>query len=94
MLNPTEKSSVGATQADEVPMGRFGELSELANLMIFLLSDGCDYLTGATIPMDGGHHLAAPSTFAGLSGLSDEDWAAAREQSKAASAASKAQRSV
>ena len=94
MLNPTDESAVGATQADEVPMGRFGEISELANLMTFLMADGCDYLTGATIPMDGGHHLAAPSTFAGLTSLSGEDWAAAREQSKAASAASKAQRSV
>lgn len=94
MLNPTDESAVGATQADEVPMGRFGEISELANLMTFLMADGCDYLTGATIPMDGGHHLAAPSTFAGLTSLGEDDWAAARERSKAASAESKAQRSV
>src|SRR6266480_8038879 len=26
MLNPTDQSSVGATQADGVPMGRFGEM--------------------------------------------------------------------
>ncbi|REE75019.1 NAD(P)-dependent dehydrogenase (short-subunit alcohol dehydrogenase family) [Rhodococcus wratislaviensis] len=94
MLNPTEKSAVGATQADQVPMGRMGTMEELANLTIFLLSDACDYLTGQTIAMDGGQMLAGPGTFAGLTSMSSEDWAAAREKSKAASEAAKAQRGV
>jgi len=94
MLNPTDKSSVGATQADTIPMQRFGTIEELANLNIFLLSDACDYLTGAAIAMDGGQHLAGPGTFAGLTTLSDEDWAEARERSRAASDAAKAQRTV
>ena len=94
MLNPTDESAVGATQASGVPMGRYGEIEELANLMIFLLSDGCNYLTGETICIDGGHHLAAPSTFAGLTKLSEDSWRKIREQSKSATAASKAERSV
>jgi NAD(P)-dependent dehydrogenase (short-subunit alcohol dehydrogenase family) len=94
MLNPTDKSSVGATQGDQVPMGRTGTIEELANLTMFLFSDACDYLTGETIAMDGGQRLAGPGTFAGLTSLSKEDWAAARERSKVASAASKSQRSV
>lgn len=94
MLNPTSESSVGATQADRVPLGRFGTIEELANLNIFLLSDACDYLTGHTIAMDGGQHLAGPGTFADLSSLTDEDWEQARQASRAASEASKAQRSV
>jgi NAD(P)-dependent dehydrogenase (short-subunit alcohol dehydrogenase family) len=94
MLNPTDKSSVGATQADQIPLGRPGTIEELANLTIFAFSDACDYLTGETIAMDGGQRLAGPNTFAGLSALSDEDWAQARERSKAASAASKSARSV
>lgn len=94
MLNPTDKSSIGATQADQVPMGRMGTIEELANLTVFLLSDACDYLTGQTIAMDGGQMLAGPGTFAGLTSMSAEDWAAARERSKAASEASKAQRGV
>ncbi len=94
MLNPTEKSAVGATQADQVPMGRMGTMEELANLTIFLLSDACDYLTGQTIAMDGGQMLAGPGTFAGLTSMSNEDWSAAREKSKAASEAAKAQRGV
>ncbi len=94
MLNPTSDSSVGATQADEVPMGRYGKMEELGNLMVLLLSDGADYITGETICIDGGHHLAAPSTFAGLNKMTDADWAKAKESAKAASDAAKAQRSV
>ncbi|EWT07823.1 oxidoreductase [Intrasporangium chromatireducens Q5-1] len=94
MLNPTDKSSVGATQADQVPAGRMGTIEELANLTIFLLSDACDYLTGQTIAMDGGQMLAGPGTFAGLTSMTAEDWAQAKERSKAATAASKAQRGV
>jgi NAD(P)-dependent dehydrogenase (short-subunit alcohol dehydrogenase family) len=94
MLNPTDKSSVGATQSDQIPLGRPGTIEELANLTIFAFSDACDYLTGETIAMDGAQRLAGPNTFAGLSVMSDEDWAQARERSKSASAAAKSARSV
>jgi NAD(P)-dependent dehydrogenase (short-subunit alcohol dehydrogenase family) len=94
MLNPTDKTAVGATQVDQVPAGRAGTVTELANLTMFLLSDACDYLTGETIAMDGGQRLAGPGTFAGLTALSDQDWSDIRERSQAASAASKAQRDV
>ena len=94
MLNPTDESSAGATQADQIPLGRTGTIEELANLTVFLFSDGCDYLTGETIAMDGGQRLAGPNTFAALTSMSDDDWAQARERSKAASEAAKAQRSV
>jgi NAD(P)-dependent dehydrogenase (short-subunit alcohol dehydrogenase family) len=95
MLEPTATSSTGgSTSAENVPMQRFGTMEELANLNIFLLSDACPYLTGTTIAMDGGQQLAGPGTFASLSSLSDADWAEVRATSQAASAASKAQRSV
>ncbi|MDT5316113.1 MAG: hypothetical protein QOE74_5133 [Mycobacterium sp.] len=94
MLNPTEKSAIGATQVDQIPLGRPGTIDELANLTIFAFSDACDYLTGETIAMDGGQRLAGPNTFAGLSAMTDEDWANARDRSKAASEAAKAARTV
>lgn len=94
MLNPTDKSSVGATQTDQIPLGRPGTIDELANLTIFAFSDACEYLTGETIAMDGGQRLAGPNTFAGLTSMTETDWATARERSQAASAASKAARSV
>ncbi len=50
-LNPGEEP--GARTARRNPMGRPGRLEELQNLATFLLSDGCDWLTGETIAMDG-----------------------------------------
>src|SRR6202034_3464461 len=94
MLNPTDKSSAGATQSEQIPLGRPGTIDELSNLTIFAFSDACDYLTGETIAMDGGQRLAGPNTFAGLTAMTDEDWVAARERSKAASETAKAARSV
>lgn len=78
-LNPIPGSSFGATQSDMVPLRRFGEMDELRNLMIFLMMDECQYVNGATIPIDGGHRLTAHSTFAEMSKMTDEDWATARE---------------
>src|SRR5690606_7929546 len=94
MLNPTEKTSAGATQWDEIPAGRPGTIEELANLTIFLLSDACNYLTGQTIAMDGGQMLAGPNTFASLASMTEEDWAEARAKAKAASEAAKKQRTI
>jgi NAD(P)-dependent dehydrogenase (short-subunit alcohol dehydrogenase family) len=94
MLNPTDESSAGATQVDQIPMRRAGTIDELANLTIFAFSDACDYLTGETIAMDGGQRLAGPNTFAALTAMTDEDWARARERSTAASEAAKAARTV
>lgn len=93
-LNPLAETGVGATQSDEVPLRRFGHMDELRNLLIFLMSDGCNYLTGETISIDGGHHLAAPSTFAGLSRLSPQDWRRAREAIEASVSKEKRARSV
>jgi len=38
----------------EVPMGRFGEPQELADLALFLASPRAAYITGTVIPVDGG----------------------------------------
>jgi NAD(P)-dependent dehydrogenase (short-subunit alcohol dehydrogenase family) len=93
-LAPIPKANVGAASDEEVPMGRFGKMHELCNLLTFLQADGCEYLTGQNIAIDGGHHLAAPSTFAALGKLTPEDWAEAKAIVRGRAEKEKAQRTA
>jgi NAD(P)-dependent dehydrogenase (short-subunit alcohol dehydrogenase family) len=93
-LAPIPKANVGAASSEKVPMGRYGKMDELCNLLLFLQSDGCDYITGQNIAIDGGHHLAAPSTFAEMNALTPEDWAEAKRVVRARAEQEKAQRSA
>lgn len=90
-LSPIPGMESSATGCDTIPMGRHGQIRELQNLITFLLADGCDFLTGQTIAIDGAQHLAGPGTFADLSRVSDEKWAEARAAIKVSSAKLKAE---
>lgn len=67
------------------PMKRIGRMEELQNLATFLMADGCEWLTGETIGLDGGGYLASGSGayFAQLDKMSDADWDKARSMIKA-----------
>ena len=41
-------------QQKEIPFGRFGEPEEFAPLVAFLCGNGANYISGTTIPIDGG----------------------------------------
>src|SRR5262252_4212243 len=59
MANPeAEKAALG-----RIPLARFGNLEEIANLATFLLSDLCPYQTGDCVTMDGGEWLAGAGEF-------------------------------
>jgi NAD(P)-dependent dehydrogenase (short-subunit alcohol dehydrogenase family) len=68
----------GARTVAVNPQGRVGTLAELQNLATFLLSDGCNWLTGETIAMDGGQALATGGNFYELRKWGDSEWQAAR----------------
>ena len=67
------------------PMRRLGKMEELQNLATFLMADGCEWLTGETIAVDGGGYLATGSGayFTELDKLSDADWEKMRALIKA-----------
>lgn len=52
-LGISEKEAKQA-QIENIPLGRYGEPSELAALAVFLASDKASYITGTTIQVDGG----------------------------------------
>ena len=43
------------------------------------MADGCEYLTGQTIAIDGAQYLSGGVTFSNLSELSDNDWSEIRD---------------
>jgi NAD(P)-dependent dehydrogenase (short-subunit alcohol dehydrogenase family) len=85
---------VGKEAAAANPMRRAGQMSELQNLAAFLMADGCEWLTGQTIAIDGGNWLANGASFTELSAWSDADWKKAREAIKAQNEKDKRERSV
>ncbi|REK15717.1 MAG: SDR family NAD(P)-dependent oxidoreductase [Planctomycetota bacterium] len=59
---------------DRIPLHRYGEHQELANLAAYLLSDFSAYITGACITIDGGAWLRGAGMFNELERVSSEQW--------------------
>jgi NAD(P)-dependent dehydrogenase (short-subunit alcohol dehydrogenase family) len=97
---PTEGMSKRIKPGDEAgartikvnPMGRVGTMEELQNLAVFLISGGCDWISGETIAMDGAQGLAMGGNFYQLRDWSDADWDTAKASIKAQNEKDRAQR--
>jgi NAD(P)-dependent dehydrogenase (short-subunit alcohol dehydrogenase family) len=91
-LNPGENPSERSRRRN--PMGREGTIEELQNLATFLLSDGCRWLSGETIAMDGAQALANGGNFYEMREWSADQWRKARELIEAQNAKDRAQRTA
>jgi NAD(P)-dependent dehydrogenase (short-subunit alcohol dehydrogenase family) len=69
-LMPTPE--VEAEAKARIPMGRFGEHAELANLATFLVSDAAPYINGECVTIDGGEWLGSGGEFNHLTRLPRE----------------------
>jgi 3alpha(or 20beta)-hydroxysteroid dehydrogenase len=52
-LFPSVEAAIGAV-IDETPLGRLGEVPDMADAVVFLASDAARFITGAGLPVDGG----------------------------------------
>ena len=81
-------------ERSNVPLGRVGKMDELGNLATFLMADGCEYLTGQTIAIDGAQYITGGGTFSMMSSFKDEDWEAIKSTIKGTNEKDKKQRTV
>ena len=52
-LFPSAEAAVGAV-VEQTPLGRLGEVAEMADAVVFLCSDAARFITGVGLPVDGG----------------------------------------
>lgn len=57
IVTPLIKDVVANIPTDPVPMRRFGQPNEVAELAVFLASDEAQFMNGAIVPIDGGFTL-------------------------------------
>lgn len=55
--NSFEDPVIRAQSEELIPCGRIGEAEEIASVVMFLLSDMSDYMTGTNVFADGGYHI-------------------------------------
>ena len=76
------------------PMGRVGEMRELANLAVYLLHPLSTYVNGQTVAIDGGAWNAGGGGFSRLHEWDDQRWAEVREMIRGTNEQDRANRTV
>ena len=94
MPEPMMTKLGGMGGASSIPLRRMGDHAELANLACFLMSEECEYLTGAVIPIDGGQWLNSAGNFGVMTALDDNDWAMIRAAIQGTNASDRARRTT
>ena len=69
---------IEAAWLGRIPLGRVGEHRELADLAVYLISEGAGYVNGEVVTIDGGEWLKGAGQFSLMEALSDEEWQAMR----------------
>jgi NAD(P)-dependent dehydrogenase (short-subunit alcohol dehydrogenase family) len=95
----TERLSPGESARPDIrdanPMGRVGEMHELANLAVLLMGRGAEYVNGQTIAIDGAGYQATGGNFwSRLAPLDEAQWAEMTAMIRRANARDKAERTV
>jgi 2-deoxy-D-gluconate 3-dehydrogenase len=62
----TTNPHAAAQIADDIPLGRWGEVNDVTGAVVWLASDASAYVTGAHIPIDGGLTSAVPEDWRSL----------------------------
>jgi NAD(P)-dependent dehydrogenase (short-subunit alcohol dehydrogenase family) len=62
----TSNAEAAAQIAADVPLGRWGEVDDVAGAVVWLASDASDYVTGAHVAIDGGLTSAVPEDWRSL----------------------------
>ena len=92
-LNPGQQQSAYENMSGN-PMNRVGEMAELANLAVYLLSKGSEYVNGQTIAIDGGQYNASGGNFSRMTEWGDDQWQAVKDMIKSTNEKDRAQRTV
>ncbi|XP_057291433.1 2,4-dienoyl-CoA reductase [(3E)-enoyl-CoA-producing], mitochondrial-like [Hydractinia symbiolongicarpus] len=71
-LDPTGKWTEEGLK--KIPVGRFGEIEELANLAAYMVSDYSNFMNGEVVCFDGGERRGYSAVFGQLSQVTDDQW--------------------
>lgn len=92
-LNPGSQESAYSDMSSN-PMGRVGDMRELANLAVYLLHPLSAYVNGQTIAIDGAAFQATGGNFASLRAWDDARWEQVRQMIRSANEKDRARRTV